>query len=78
MTPEPLEIGETLLIAWDEHGEPTGEWIEARVRSIRICHNYSKTGELDPYICVGLDHPQLFVINYSLYCFRGHVKRKNP
>ena len=70
--PTPLQIGEILDVNDD------GQWRSLKVAVIGHGHNPTPPGRLDPYVSVGFeDNPHLAVINYTLYCQQGWIRRQD-
>ena len=78
MTHKALEVGDTIFVMDSEDNDPTGEWLEVKVRSIKILYNPSSTGKLRPYICVGVDSSNLCCFAYEIYCEYDWVRLEKP
>jgi hypothetical protein len=71
-----LEVGDLLEVRLDRDSAWLDDWITVKVLSISICHNSRKDpNELDPFIFVHINHPQLTAFNYTMYCQYGAVRR---
>lgn len=68
-----LNVGDILSVEHNDDGLWTNEWISVEVTSVVVLHNPRKGDELDPFVCVGTDHPTLRCFNYTLYCQGGHI-----
>jgi hypothetical protein len=69
-----LKVGDIIRVRLEEDSRWLDEWIIVEAKRITICHSDPGPQKLNPYICVGVDHPKLRCFNYSMYCLYDAVE----